>query len=251
MSLNALYTNVAVLDRVQHRALRLAARFTDLTPTANMNAVFVTAIEFADVCREYPIVYVRAGKDEQGLDLIAPMAVLGLVPNENLYLEAGGSWKAAYQPAYFRRYPFGMANIGPGQMAICFDQAFGGFSQSEGEPLFNDKGEPTEFMQGVQRFVEDYEGEVQRTRAFCGDLQKAGLLQDMRFDATLPDGQTLGVDGFLAIDEKKLSELPDATVIEWHRNGYLGLIHAQQISLGLMRRLVEWRLQKPAEAPQQ
>jgi hypothetical protein len=249
MSMNALYSNVAVLDRVQHRSLRLARRFTDLTPTANMNAVFVTAIEFADVCREYPIVYVRAGKDDNDQDLIAPMAVLGLVPNENLYLQPGGGWKALYQPAYFRRYPFGMASIGPGQMAICFDQGFEGFSQTEGEPLFDDKGDPTEFMQGVQRFVEEYETEVQRTRAFCADLLKAGLLQDMRFDATLPDGQTLGVDGFLAIDEKKLAELPDTTLVEWHRNGYLGLVHAQQISLGLMRRLVELRLQKPAEAP--
>lgn len=251
MSMNALYSNVAVLDRVQHRSLRLAKRFTDLTPTANMNAVFVTAIEFADVCREYPIVFVRAGKDEQGEDMVAPMSVLGLVQQENLYLQPGGTWKAAYQPAYFRRYPFGMASIGPGQMAICIDQAFDGFSQTEGEALFNDKGEPTEFMQGVQRFVEEYETEVQRTRVFCGDLLKAGLLQDMRFDATLPDGQKLGVDGFLAIDEKKLAELPDAKVGEWHRNGYLGLIHAQQISLGLMRRLVEWRLQKPAEATTQ
>ena len=246
MSMNALYSNVAVLDRVQHRALRLARRFTDLTPTADMNAVFVTAIEFADVSREYPIVYVRAGKDEKGQDLIAPMAVLGLVPKENLYLQPGGTWKATYQPAYFRRYPFGMASIAPGQMAICFDQGFGGFSQTEGEALFNDKGEPTEFMLGVQRFVEEYETEVQRTRTFCADLQAAGLLQDMRFDATLPDGQTLGVDGFLAIDEKKLAELPDAKVGEWHRNGYLGLIHAQQISMGLMRRLVEWRVQQPA-----
>lgn len=251
MSMNALYSNVTVLDRVQHRALRLARRFTDLTPTANMNAVFVTAIEFADVCREYPIVYVRAGKDEQGQELVAPMAVLGLVPDENLYLQPGGGWKAGYQPAYFRRYPFGMASIGPGQMAICIDANFDGFSQSEGEALFDAQGEPTDFMKGVQRFVEDYEGEVQRTREFCTALQKAGLLQDMRFDATLPDGQTLGVDGFLAIDEKKLAELPDATIGEWHRNGYLGLIHAQQISLGLMRRLVEWRLHKPAAAPKQ
>jgi hypothetical protein len=248
MSLNALYTNVMALDRVQHRALRLAHRFTDLTPTKGMNAVFVTAIEFADVCREYPIVYVRAGKDEAtGEDMIAPMAVLGLAPDENLYLQEGGGWRTGYVPAYFRRYPFGMAQIAPQQMAICIDRAFPGFSETEGEALFDDKGEPTEMMKGVQRFVEEYETEVQRTRGFCTELLKAGLLQDMRFDATLPDGQKLGVDGFLAIDEKKLAELPDAKVVEWHRNGLLGLVHAQQISMGLMRRLVEWRLQRAAE----
>jgi len=251
-TVNALYTNVVALDRVQHRDLRLARRFEDLTPTKTMNAVFVTAVEFPDVCREYPIVYVRAGKDEAtGEELIAPMAVLGLAQNENLYLERGGSWRTPYVPAYLRRYPFGMAQISPQQMAIVIDEGYAGFSKTEGEPLFDDKGEPTQLLKDVQRFVEDYETEVQRTRAFCAELVKADLLQDMRFDATLPNGQTLGVDGFLAIDEKKLAELPEAKVVEWHRNGLLGLIHAQQISMGLMRRLVEWRLERPEFAPTQ
>ena len=250
MSLNNLYTNVVALDRVQHRTLRLARRFTDLSPTASMNAVFVTAVEFPDICREYPIVYVRAGKDEAtGEDMIAPMAVLGLAQNENLYLQAGGGWRTGYVPAYFRRYPFGMAQISPEQMAVCIDRAYPGFSETEGEPLFDDKGEPTALLTDIQRFVEGYETEIQRTRAFCAELQKAGLFQDMRFDATLPDGKTLGVDGFLAIDEKKLAELPDAKVLEWHRNGLLGLVHAQQISMGLMRRLVEWRLEAAATQP--
>jgi hypothetical protein len=247
MSLNNLYTNVVALDRVQHRNLRLKQRFDDLTPTASMNAVFVTAVEFPDVCREYPIVYVRAGKDEaSGEDMIAPMAVLGLSQNENLYLQTGGGWRTPYVPAYLRRYPFGMAQLNAEQMAVCIDRAYPGFSETEGEPLFDGQGQPTKLLQDVQRFVEDYETEIQRTRAFCVELNKAGLFQDMRFDATLPGGQTLAVDGFLAIDEKKLAELPDAKVVEWHRNGLLGLVHAQQISMGLMRRLVEWRLQRDA-----
>lgn len=247
MSLNALYTNVVALDRVQHRSLRLVRRFADLSATRELNAVFVTAVEFPDVCREYPIVYVRAGKDQaSGEDLIAPMAVLGLTQKENLYLKPDGSWRTPYVPAYLRRYPFGMAHINPEQMAVCIDRAFPGFSETEGEPLFDEQGEPTQLMKDAQRFVEDFEEEVQRTRAFCDELQKAGLFQDMRFDATMPDGSKLGVDGFLAIDEKKLAALPDAKVVEWHRNGLLGLIHAQQISMGMMRRLLEWRVERNA-----
>jgi hypothetical protein len=70
----------------------------------------------------------------------------------------------------------------------------------------------------------------------------------MRFDATLPDGNQLVVDGFFSLDEAKLSALPDATVLELHKNGALALIHAQQISLGHMRRLVERRLARTANA---
>ncbi|MGI9154960.1 MAG: SapC family protein, partial [Rubrivivax sp.] len=80
-------------------------------------------------------------------------------------------------------------------------------------------------------------------------LVKADLLTEMRFDATLPDGKTLTVDGFLAVDEKKFAALSDDKVLELHKNGALGLIHAHQISLRHMRRLVQWRQERAAAAP--
>lgn len=249
MTAETFYKNVVPLDRVQHKALRVRTGFNALKRSAKMNAAFVTAVEFPDVCREYPIVFVRAGKDEQsGKDHIAPMAVLGLTQEENLYLQADGSWRSPYIPAYFRRYPFAMMALGAQQVALAIDRDWEAFSETEGEPLFTDKGEPAQWLQDAQRFSENYEQEVHRTRLFCAELRDADMLQDMRFDATLPDGNTLAVEGFLAIDEKKLAELPDAKIVEWHRNGILGLIHAQQISMGLMRRLVEWRMAGAAKA---
>jgi hypothetical protein len=247
MIVEAMYKNVMALDRVQHKALRLKHPFTDFSRTERMNAMFCTAVEFADACREYPIVFVRAGKDDKsGKDNVAPMVVLGISKDENLYLQPGGHWRTPYLPAFLRRYPFGMASVGNQQMAICIDRSWEGFSDTQGDPLFDPKGEPTELMKNVKTFVESFEQEVERTRLLGAALRDADLLQDMRFDAQLPDGRKVTVDGFLAIDEKKLAELPDAKVLEWHRNGILGLIHAQQISLGLMRRLVEWHAGRTA-----
>ena len=54
------------------------------------------------------------------------------------------------------------------------------------------------------------------------------------------------VAGFLAVDEKKFAALSDDKVLELHKNGALGLIHAHQISMRHMRRLVEWRQQREA-----
>jgi hypothetical protein len=243
MTTEAFYKNITALDRVQHRALRLRTDVNSLHRSKNMNAVFITAVEFPDVCREYPIVYVRAGKDEQtGEELVAPMAVLGLTREENLYLQPDNTWRAGYVPAFFRRFPFLMGRADNANLLLCVDREWEGLSETQGEPLFQPNGEPTPLLLDAQKFAESYEQEVHRTRLFCGELSQAGLLQDMRFDATTPDGQALAVEGFLAIDEKKLAELPEAKIVEWHRNGMLGLIHAQQISMGLMRRLVEWRL---------
>jgi SapC len=238
-----LHTQLVALDREAHRKLRLARHVQeDYSVTAGMNALFVNAVEFVDVCREYPIVFIKAGTEMNGAlpKDVAPMAVLGLTRGENLYLE-GTRWTADYVPAQLRAYPFAMARVSEERYVVCFDQAWTGFSEEQGDALFTEAGEPTELTQGVQQFIEQLEAEMQRTRAFGARLLELGLLQEMRFDATLPSGEKLQVDGFLAIDEKKLAELPDATVLELHKSGILMLIHCQLVSMGNMRRLAERR----------
>ena len=237
-----LFAEPQALDRVTHRHLRLKIGGVRYDRTANMNALFITAVEFGDVCREYPIVFVEAGKGPEGQHEVAPMAVLGLEQGENLMLGADGDWAARYTPALLRGYPMGIVPVDADNYAVCIDAKSDSLSPTEGERLFDDAGEPTPFLLERRRFVEEVEREAQRTRLFGRRLLELDLLRTMRFDATLPDGQKLSVDGFLALDEEKLGALPDAVVIELHKNGVLALLHAHQISLGLMRALVERRV---------
>jgi len=152
-----------------------------------------------------------------------------------------------YVPAVLRLFPFALARVGPSEMVVCFDESWVGFG-SEGEALFNAAGEPSEFTLNVQKQLENFEVEVERTRLAGAVLVDKGLLRDMRFDATLPDGSKVSVDGFLTVDEDKLSKLSDADVVALTRNGLMGLIHAHQISLGNMARLVEWHVERLAAA---
>lgn len=241
----ALHADLLALDREAHRQLRLKRLVhEDYSPARGMNSMFVSAVEMIDACREYPIVFVRSGESELGKPPVevTPVAVLGLKRGENLYLTAGGGWSASYVPAFLRSYPFALVRTDETNYVLCFDRTWDGFSEQEGERLFDDKGEASEFLLGVQRYLETLDGEMQRTRAFGQRLIELGLLQDMRFDATMDGGQSLTVDGFLAIDGNRLGELPEATVMELHRSGMLALIHAQLVSMGNMRKLVEQRL---------
>lgn len=237
-----LYTQPIALDRQTHRSARLHTPTVRFDRTAKMNAMFVAVAEFGDVCREYPIVFVDAGQGADGTREVAPMAVFGLVQGENLMLNADGSWAARYAPALLRGYPVGLARTGDDQYAVVVDEDAKALSQTDGERLFDDAGEPTEMLNQRRNFIEELEREAQRTRAACQRLMALELLQPMRFDATLPDGKTMAVDGFLAVNEEKLAQLPDATIIEMHKNGLMALVHAHQISLPLMRHLVERRL---------
>ena len=127
------------------------------------------------------------------------------------------------------------------------DEGWIGFGNA-GQALFDANGDPSAFTLDVQKQLENFEQEVERTRLAGVMLVDKGLLRDMRFDATLPDGSKLVVDGFLTIDEDKLAALPDADLLLLARNGLLGLIHAHQISLGNMAKLVEWHIARLGDA---
>jgi hypothetical protein len=236
------------LDTKQHRQLKLKLPLTDWRVAKGLNAMFVAAAEFGDVCREYPIVFIKAGKEEDGSEAIAPVAVFGLTQDDNLYVN-GTEWRAQYVPAVLRAYPFCIARVDAERFAICIDQSYAGFSETEGVALFEGDAQPSEMLKGMTTNLENLENEVQRTRLIGKRLLELGLLREMRFDTTLPDGRQHTVDGFLTVDDKKVTELPDATVMELHRNGILGLIHLHWVSIGNMRRLADWYTQRtPAAA---
>ncbi|RVU45541.1 SapC family protein [Rubrivivax rivuli] len=240
-----LHRQPTALDSVTHRKLKLQMPVTDWRVADQLNAMFVAAAEFGDVCREFPIVFVKAGKEPDGTDAIAPIAVFGLVQNQNLYV-TGERWRAQYIPAVLRAYPFCIARIDDDRFAICVDTAWKGASETEGQPLFTEAGEQGDLLKEMTPYLETLEAEIQRTRLVGKKLLELDVLREMRFDATLPDGRQHTVDGFLTVDEKKMTELPDNVVGELHRTGVLGLVHLHWVSMGNMRRLVDWHVERSA-----
>ena len=71
-------------------------------------------------------------------------------------------------------------------------------------------------------------------------------LQPRRFIVEEVAGGPINVGGFVAIDESKLGALSDAQVLELHKTGLLGMIHAHHLSLHHMWRLVKWHAQRHA-----
>jgi hypothetical protein len=243
-----LHKNPVPLDSAQHRGLRLALPVTDWTPAARLNAIFVCATEFADAGREFPLVFVRAGKNEQGREEIAPIAVMGLLQDQNLY-QSGGRWRATYMPAVLRSYPFCIGRLDAQRFAVCVDMAWGGVrsdGSGEGQALFDADGQPLALLKDMQQHFEVLEAEIQRTRAVCGRLLELDVLRDMQLDATLPDGRKHRVDGFLTVDQEKMQNLPDNVVVELHKSGMLGMIHLHWASLGVVRRLLDWHVERSA-----
>lgn len=239
MSKPPMYGDLVPLDREVHKNLKLDNSKSVVSRVADQNSVFLAAVEFGDACKEFPIVFVRAGNaGPDAKPAVAPLAVFGLRAGSNLFVN-GDQWTGNYVPAYIRRYPFVMARLddNANNMAVCYDSSWPAFNDSTGEALFKD-GEPTEFVLNAKTFLENFEQEAERTRLICELLVDMELLQPMRFEAELPSGEKFDVEGFLALDEKKYAELPDDKVLHLHRNGLIALIEMHRLSLTNMNRLV-------------
>jgi hypothetical protein len=242
MIVTNLHKEPIALDTVLHRDLRLKNDLNAIPKLAPFTSFMVSVSEFADAALNFPILFVRAAPDALGNDTVMPVAVFGLKPGENLFA-IDGKWDAAYVPAMLRAYPFTMARIeGSDRWAMVFDNSWEGISRTEGLPLFDENGEASELLNGVHKFVQDFEADLERTRHACAVLTEMKLLKPMRFDATLSNGEELSVDGFMTADEEAIAKLSDAQLATMYRNGLLGLLQIHVISLNNMRRLLDRRV---------
>ena len=244
MIVTNLHKEPVALDTVLHRDLRLKNELNAIPKLAPFTSFMVSISEFGDAALSFPILFVRAAPDALGNDTVAPVAVFGLKPGENLFaLDGGTKWDAGYVPAMLRAYPFTMARIeGSDRWAMVFDNTWEGMSRTEGIPLFNEQGVATELLNNVHKFVQDLETDLERTRQFCAALLELKLLKPMRFDATLANGEALSVDGFMTADEEAISKLPDVQIAQMYRNGMLSLLGIHSASLNNMRRLLDRRI---------
>lgn len=237
MTANALYRNPVMLDSNVHRGKKLA-ELTDYSVAASMHATYLAAIEFPQAAREMVIVFVRSDNDPAS-GPISPVVMMGVREGENLLVD-GTRWDARYVPGYLRRYPFWTTRLeGSNAPTVLIDDTWSGFSDTDGEALFDADGKPAPRLTAAIKFIEDFEFEAARTKAFCTRLVELELLRGMSASASLPGGETVSLDGFLVVDTDKLQALPDAVVVDLHRTGILGLIHAHLLSLANLQVLVE------------
>lgn len=227
------YQKPVPLNKTEHSGKKINPAGRTFSFAAKTNSVILAGVEFSEAAKEYPIVFAQAG------NAVIPVAMLGLRNEENLFVDEDGNWDATYIPAFVRRYPFVLAETGePGQRAVCIDESYEGFNDDEGEALF-DGEEPTPFLQQAMSFLDEYQARYLRTEAFVTRLRDNELFMELNAKVDMVDGQQFGLTGLLAVDERKLLQLPDDKALELFRTGELSWIYCHLMSLGCMGKLVE------------
>ena len=162
-----------------------------------------------------------------------PAVIIGVRDQENLYMKEDGTWHGKYVPAFVRRYPFVFSSTDEGKtFTLCIDEEFAGCNQDgRGERLFDADGTRTQYLESVLGFVKQYQAQFQRTQAFCKKLKDLDLLEPMHARMTLSNGQQIDLAGFMAVNRKKLKEVPGDKLAELAGTDELELIylHLQSI----------------------
>ncbi len=241
------YNDLQPLSSELHSNWRI--RQADSVPfMATQHAIPLTVEEFPLVQRNMPIVF-SVGDDS------VPLGLMGLNEGVNVFFGADGKIKEGenlYIPAYVRRYPYLLARLRPDseELSLCFDptsDTIGAFD--EGDALFED-GKPTELVQNILKFNEEFEIAGQKTNAFLKELNDMGLLMDGEV-AIQPEGadQPYIYRGFRMVDEAKLNDLRGDQLRKMSQNGMLPLIYAHLFSLSLMREIFARQLQQGNVVP--
>jgi hypothetical protein len=201
------------------------------------HAIPLTVGEFplAAICG--PIIFV--GEDKM------PIAVMGLTPGRNMFIDETGMFEAGfYIPAYIRRYPFVYANDDNAkQMVLCIDRAAEFIVEGGDMPFFDEKGQPSDYTKRCMEFCNNFEVERQRTMGFVQVLKDLDLFEVKvaNYVPQNPDGtpaEPQKIADYFGVSEDKLRALPPAKLAELRDNGALAQIYAHLTSLVGWDRLI-------------
>ncbi|MBF0444161.1 MAG: SapC family protein [Magnetococcales bacterium] len=248
MAQSIFYDKPVPLNKEAHKDLKIGPNEGGFSFAKNTNSVLLSGMEFANAAKEYPIIFIKAGKS------ILPIALLGFRTDENLFIDDDGKWDAKYIPAFVRRYPFILSEApgsgdkdGAKELTVCIDEDFPGLSTEEGSPLFDEDGNQTELLKNAISFLQEYQSQYQRTEIFVNRLKELDLLTGYTANAELADGEKISMGGLFVVDEKKLMELEKKKAMELFRSGELSWVYAHLLSLSNMNAVISRMVPKKAE----
>ena len=231
--------NYIPLDKEKHKDTKIAVN-NAFAFAKNTHLAAASIKEFAQLASTMPIVFIK----DPNMDRHHVVTMLGMEQNQNLFL-ATDRWKGPHVPMNVLRYPFDVRPDGD-KLGVYIDENSDLIGE-EGQPLFTEAGEPSDFLKNRQQFLSDLANSEMMTQRFIKQVLELDLLEEIQIRLVYASGQQRNVTGMMSINEKKLLELPEDKVMELHKSGFLGAMYAIMMSLGQLNRLVE--LSKDTDNP--
>lgn len=212
------FRNPVPVDSTRHKDAGLS-RKTGLQFSKNTNSVPVTAHEFIELARSFPIVFTIEPTP-------MPLAILGL-KQQNCFVNHKGDWlEGHYIPTYIRKYPFALLELPEEQkFALCLDEDSDHYQVKKPDVALFDGAKPSPMAQQAMDLCSLFHSQHQQTIELGKMLKAYDLLEQKDMKALLDNGENVQIGGFQMISEDRWNALSDRDVASWRKKQWLGLIY--------------------------
>lgn len=226
------FRKIVTFSRVTHAALGL--KDDEFAFAARTIMIPLTAGELAPAAKDYPIV-LSANNPPR------PLAVLGIRPGINLFVEDNGRWReGCYIPAAVRRYPFitMVDHSDPNSLVIGIDETDSRLSPSAPNRFF-ENGERTAFCRERLEFCSRVGTAFTQTDRLAASVPHDTLLMPCRNIAPARIASRSCMGGLRVIDPERMAALPDDLRKSWEASGWYHALLAQIASMKNWNRLLD------------
>jgi hypothetical protein len=200
-------------------------RYNSYSFTAADTVCPLVVAEVTKAMLSLPIAFIRQD------DAFTLVALQGLGQSKNLLVTADGRWRSGYVPAQYRSYPFLLATSADNQQILCINEDSGLIVDTkEGEPFFDDAGNPTPAVSEIITFLTQIASTRPATAQICTQLHQYQLLQPWPISVQATAGP-LNLEGLYRIDEPALNKLPADDLIALRDSGALLTAYCQLLSM--------------------
>lgn len=224
---------ITPLRKEAHGALKISHEKA-YAHVAQEHLLPVTAHEFVLASAEYPIVFV---KNEQK-NIYQPVVLLGLSAKQNVFVD-DGDWQGIYIPVAARNYPLALVRDAADSelLFVAIDESSPRVVSEGGEALFNEDGTESKFLIQRKEHMAEFIELSKVTAKFTAKLQSLDLFKQQILTLKVQNEEQR-INGVYLVDEQKLADLDDETLLDLHRSGYLKVIYAHLLSLQQTQKLV-------------
>jgi len=208
------------------------SELTNYKHARNLHAIAISAEESGEAAKHYPVFFIK------GAEGVSPIALLGIKENENMFVTKQGKWAAEkYIPSIIRTYPFVLSKVeNSDQFSVAYDAEYEGLNKADGQAMFKEDKELTEYGENVVKFVENVYKGLEITKPAMNIMDGMELFKPV--DATIEkDGQKYVVNGLMQVDTEKLNTLGDEDVLKLAKSGALRVVYTHLDSLSNFNKL--------------
>jgi hypothetical protein len=221
------------LNPQDHARLRLRPR-TGLEP----HFVQIVPAEFTAAAACFPVLFSK----DPATATFYPGVMLSLKPGEGALKDVED--RGGFEPLNLQRDGFFISDE-----HILIDRGNPRFSETEGEPLFDEGRQPSTCLRRMQRVLGQLHEGAGQTAALMRSFVDLKIVEPIDIALSFDNGERLTFQGLYTVSRDVLRDLGDADVLHLFRSGHLQLAYAMAGSLSQLAILARARNRRLCMTP--